>query len=128
MARIMVIDNEEFVLNVLREMLSREEHEIVTATNGVEGITLFNQQAFDLVIVDILMPQKDGLDTIREMMAINPQTRIIAISGGGRSGVLDFLPVAEVFGALRTLAKPFERHELIEAVNAALSRQTETQQ
>ena len=124
MARILIIDDEEQVLHLLQETLTRAGHEITSAQDGVEGLKAFKKQPTDLVITDILMPEKDGLDTIREMVALDPKVRIIAISGGGRTGVLDFLPVAQVFGAMYTLTKPFERQDLLNIVNTALSRKS----
>ena len=122
MALILIIDDEEQVLHLLRETLTREGHQVISAQDGVAGLEAFRRNRVDLVITDILMPEKDGLDTIREMVALEPKVRIIAISGGGRIGVLDFLPVAEVFGAMHTLTKPFERQELLDAVNTVLNQ------
>ena len=122
MAHILIIDDEEQVLHLLRETLTRAGHEVLSAPDGFAGMKLFQTQPFELVITDILMPEKDGLDTIREMIALDPKVRIIAISGGGRTGVLDFLPVAEVFGAMFTLTKPFERQDLLDVVNKVLNQ------
>jgi DNA-binding response OmpR family regulator len=68
------------------------------------------------------MPEKEGIETMREVQKSFPQVKIIAMSGGGRMGKLDFLPMAESFGAQRTLAKPFERKELLETVRAVLAQ------
>jgi CheY-like chemotaxis protein len=67
------------------------------------------------------MPEKEGIETMMEVRKDFPQVKIIAMSGGGRMGRLDLLPMAESFGAQRTLAKPFERKELLEAIKAVLA-------
>jgi DNA-binding response OmpR family regulator len=68
------------------------------------------------------MPEKEGIETIMEVRKCFPQVKIIAMSGGGHTGTLDFLPMAESFGAQRTLAKPFERRELLEVVRTMLAQ------
>ncbi|MEW6298076.1 MAG: response regulator [Thermodesulfobacteriota bacterium] len=122
MTRILVIDDEPQVRAMLRQMLEREGYEVVEAEEGEEGLRRYQEQPVDLVITDILMPQKEGIETIRTLRRTNPGVKIIAISGGGRMSKLDLLPIAQTFGAVRTLAKPFERKELLEAVRAVLAQ------
>jgi DNA-binding response OmpR family regulator len=122
MARILVIDDEAPVRNMLRQMLEKEGYEVVEAPDGAIGMRLFHEQSIDLIITDILMPEKEGIETILELRKSAPQVKIIAISGGGRTVKLDVLPIAQSFGAARTLAKPFERRELLEAVRAVLAQ------
>ena len=119
--RILIIDDEAPVRDMLRQMLEKEGYEVVEAPEGNAGIRLFRDNPTDLVITDILMPDKEGIETILELQKTFPQVKIIAISGGGRIK-LNVLPVAKAFGALRTLAKPFERKELLEAVRAVLAQ------
>jgi CheY-like chemotaxis protein len=121
MTRILVIDDEESVRTVLRQILEKEGYEIGDAENGAVGLKLLYAHPPDLVITDLFMPEKEGIETMREVHKHFPQVKIIAISGGGRMGKLDLLPMSESFGAQRTLAKPFERKELLEAVKEVLS-------
>lgn len=121
MARILVIDDEELARFTLREILETAGHEVSEARNGNEGIAFQKAQPFDLVITDIIMPEKEGVETIIEMKRDCPGVKIIGISGGGRTRNLDFLKLAKQFGAMRVLAKPFTEGELLECVNACLS-------
>jgi CheY-like chemotaxis protein len=119
---ILVIDDEESVRAVLRQMLEKEGYKVEEAPDGAIGMSLLQDRPIDLIITDLFMPEKEGIETMREVQKSFPQVKIIAMSGGGRMGKLDFLPMAESFGAQRTLAKPFERKELLEAVRAVLAQ------
>jgi DNA-binding response OmpR family regulator len=119
--RILIIDDDPQFLNMLQWMVENANHEVVTAKNGDEGIKLFSQDEFQIVITDILMPDKDGVETIHFLRSQSPKTPIIAISGGypSSSGPSVGLTVAKRLGAFRILGKPFEQKELLEAVSAA---------
>ncbi len=121
MTRILVIDDEEMVRDMLRQTLEYAGYEVLEASEGEIGLRLFYSHRPALVITDILMPGREGIETIRELRKKAPEAKIIAISGGGRVSKQDFLPVAQSFGAVKTLAKPFERHELLDAVRAVLA-------
>jgi CheY-like chemotaxis protein len=120
MAKILIIDDEEQVRLYLRRILEPEGHEVVEAPDGKVGLQLYREEPFDLIITDVFMPEKEGLETIRELRSEYPEVKIIAISGGGRNIDLDFLPLAKQFGALRTLTKPFDRQEMLNAVQEVL--------
>ena len=122
MARVLVIDDDLNVRRLLRNMLEKKGHEIVEALDGDEGLRYYRLQRADLVITDILMPAEDGLSTINEIRRESPDAKIIAISGGGERGDLDFLSQAEDLGALRTISKPFTVEEVLGAVNDVLGR------
>ena len=122
MPRILVIDDEEPVRTMMRQMLEKVGYEVVEAPDGDVGIRLLCDHLADLIITDLFMPRKEGIETMLEVRKHFPQVKIIAMSGGGRTGKLDFLPMATSFGALRTLAKPFERRELLEAVREVLGQ------
>ena len=122
MPHILVIDDERPVRVMLRQMLEKEGYEVEEAPDGAAGMKLLHDHLHDLIITDLFMPEKEGIETMIEVRRHFPQVKIIAISGGGRAGALDLLPMAESFGALRTLAKPFERKELLEAVRAVLTQ------
>lgn len=121
MVRILVIDDEAPVRDVIRQTLQREGYEVTEAADGKQGVASLREHPVDLVITDILMPDQEGIETIRILRKSFPQTKIIAISGGGKTGKLEVLPVAQTFGAHCTLAKPFERKELLETVRSLVS-------
>ncbi len=121
--RILVIDDEEPVRMIVREMLIIEGYEVVVAGNGKVGLQLFRSDPTDLIITDIFMPEMEGLETIRELHREYPGVKIIAMSGGGESGMLSFLSYAKRFGALRTLRKPFSREELLTNVQELLAEE-----
>lgn len=120
MARILVMDDEELARFTLREILEADGHEVTEAENGKEGVAYQKANAFDLIVTDIIMPEKEGVETIIELKRDYPDLKIIAISGGGRTRNLDFLTLAEQYGAERVLAKPFSEDELLECVNGCL--------
>lgn len=121
MARILIIDDDPLILLAFKVTLEGEGHEIVTAMNGQEGIDLFSQTHFDLIITDMILPVKDGLQVIMEVDAKSPNTPLIAISGGGVIGAEQYLAIARNVGARKALAKPLTAQELIAAVNAMLA-------
>lgn len=116
MAKIYVFDDEESILMMLKKMLEREGHEIQTATNGKEGIELFEKGKPDLLITDIIMPEKEGLETILQLRKKFPDLKIIAISGGGRIGPDEYLPVAKLLGASAVFQKPLIPKEFLQTV------------
>jgi CheY-like chemotaxis protein len=124
MARIQVIDDDQAVRTTLRLLLEREGHEVFLAEDGRKGIEQFESEAFDLLIVDIFMPGMDGLETIRTIHRLRPETPIIVISGYAFRTALetvpDFLEMAVKFGAVSSLKKPFRPSELMSVVTACL--------
>lgn len=122
MAKILIIDDEVQFRKMLRQMLERAGYEVVEAADGRQGEKLFRMLLPDLMITDIFMPEREGLETIMGIKREFPDARIIAISGGGREGDQLFLEQAAQFGAERTLMKPFARHELLHAVAEMLGR------
>jgi len=121
MARILIIDDEEMFRQMLRQMLEKAGYEVSEAADGGQGIELFREQPADLVITDIFMPEKEGISTIQEMKRDFPKLKIIAVTGGGnkRCG-FEYLQFAENVGADFTLSKPFERQEILDAVEKLL--------
>lgn len=120
MAMILVVDDDVQVLDVMSEMLRLDGHEVVVAENGRLAVERLRTGGFDLVITDLIMPEKEGLETIADIRKLAGDVPIIAISGGGRVGPSDYLDTARFIGANATLAKPFGRQELITAVNGLL--------
>ncbi len=123
MDRILIIDDEPQVRTLLLKCLELEGYQVMDAPNGKVGMELFQEEPFDLVITDIVMPEKDGIETIRELRRYLPETKIIAISGGSRSLEADYvLQTAETLGVHCTLFKPFEIEEFLNAVKYVLGR------
>ena len=120
MQKILIIDDEPHILLMLKKMLERVGYEIEIATSGVEGIKLFKESGSDLVITDIIMPEKEGLETIREMRRIKSDLKIIAMSGGGKVSADNYLQIARIFGAAKSIAKPFTQKEMVSAVQSLL--------
>ena len=116
MTRILLIDDDALARDMLRQMLERAGYDVVEAASGRDGLQQYQATAIDLIITDILMPDQDGLEIILELRRLAPEAKIIAITGGGQSGLLDLLPVAAKLGAQWTLRKPLQRLELLEAI------------
>ncbi|MEO5330648.1 MAG: response regulator [Magnetococcus sp. YQC-5] len=122
MARILVVDDDPLIRNLLREILEQAGHEVAEAANGRVGLRLVRQHPPDLVMTDILMPEKDGVELIMELKELVPAVRIVAMSGGGRGLDAAFnLRMAMDFGANRLLVKPFSRQQALEVVHEALT-------
>ena len=121
MAKILIIDDEPQVRAMLRQMLEREKFEVMDASDGKEGIRLYRENPADLIITDIIMPEKEGLETIIELKKDYPDVKIIAISGGRRIEPGEYLQLAEILGAIKTFKKPVKRDELLEAVREILN-------
>lgn len=122
MLKILIIDDDEIIRDVLALMLKQDHHKITIATNGEEGISFYSQHNYDLIITDILMPQKNGIEFLIEMSNLNNTTPIIAMSGGRRTVTSGFnLLSATLLDVKATLTKPFTAEELKDAIQTALS-------
>lgn len=119
-ARILLIDDDESLRRPLKMLLERAGHEVLPAANGPDGLRLWRERGGDLVITDIHMPGKNGLETILEVRHHAPQARILAMSGGDRNARVDVLGAATLLGAVRTILKPFTLTEMLQAVEEAL--------
>jgi len=122
MAKILVLDDEPSILLMIKKMLEKEGHEVYVAINGIEGMELFEEKKPDMVITDIIMPGKEGLETILELRKNHPGLKIIAISGGGRIGPQGYLPSAKYLGADMVFQKPLVQKEFIMAVSLLLDK------
>jgi CheY-like chemotaxis protein len=120
MARILLVDDDESFRPMVEAMLRRLGHQVVMAANGNEALAIFRTEAFDLVITDLIMPEREGLDTIRELRR-DGDVKIIAMSGGGRWSPATFLNIARRTGAAAVLSKPFSHQELMAALDTVLS-------
>jgi DNA-binding response OmpR family regulator len=122
MAKILVLDDEPSILLMIKKMLEKEGHEVFVAINGIEGMELFEEKKPDMVITDIIMPGKEGLETILELRKNYSGLKIIAISGGGRIGPQGYLPSAKYLGADMVFQKPLVQKEFIMAVSLLLDK------
>jgi DNA-binding response OmpR family regulator len=107
---------------MLGHVLQREGYDVIDAPDGKAGIRAFREQGADLIISDIIMPEKEGLETVMELRRDFPEVKIIAISGGGHVNPDEYLHMAAKLGAQLTLTKPFERDELLAAVEELLAQ------
>jgi len=120
MARILIIDDEPVIVQMLQRFLERNGFEVTSASDGAAGLDAQRRSPADLVITDILMPGKEGFETIRELRRVSPAIKIVAISGGGRNEPQTYLRFATTFGADRAFAKPLDLGQLLMAVNELL--------
>jgi two-component system, chemotaxis family, chemotaxis protein CheY len=116
MTRVLIIDDDTQLRTMLRETLEKKGYEVIEAGEGREGLQRYRVTPADVIILDIFMPGQEGIETIRALQFINPEVKIIAISGGGLAVREDSLPIAAMLGAQRTLQKPFLRNDLLQAV------------
>ena len=107
--------------SMLRQLLEREGYEVVEAADGDKGLNIHMQHPVELVITDLIMPEKEGLETILEFKQDYPDVKVIAMSGGGKNEADNYLNLAEEFGAQCTLSKPFLKKEILEAVTQLLN-------
>ena len=121
MARILLIDDDPDVRSTLADVLRERGYEVIVASDGEQGLVAFRHHAPDLVITDLVMPNKDGIETIVEIRRQQPRARIIAISGGGRQSLERLLDAAKEIGATETLAKPFSTARLVSVVRRCLA-------
>jgi len=124
MARILIIDDESQIRSMLRLMLERVGYEIAEAPDGIEGIRQYRENPADLIITDLIMPNKDGIGMIIDLKKEFPKVKIIAMSGGGVNRPEGYLDGAKKLGATRTLTKPIDREEMLKAVKDTLKDTT----
>jgi len=120
MANVLLVEDEALIVAVLSSAITRQGHTCVTASNGKEGLKRFSEDSFDLVITDIVMPEKEGLEIIVTMRRTMPDVKIIAMSGGGRTGTAEYLHAAETLGAMATLKKPIRLADFVSVLDRCL--------
>lgn len=120
MPHILIIDDDLIVLNLFEQFLSSDGFSVSVAKDGREGLDLMKKQKPDLIITDIMMPEVDGLEMIREIRSQHPEISVIAISGGMKGAQINFLPHAKKFGACRVFEKPVSLFHLRTAVRELL--------
>jgi len=122
MSRILVVEDDDQMRAILKQILERAGHEVAEAANGRAAMEMQRRACADLVITDIIMPEMDGIEMITALRRDFPAVKIIAISGGSRIGPMEFLSLARVLGAHRTLHKPFALQDMLDAVDELLGR------
>jgi CheY-like chemotaxis protein len=120
MNRILLIEDDSNVRMSLAMMLEDEGYTVVEAEDGEDGLNIFKKDPFDLVITDLFMPKKEGIETIDELKKEYPDVKIIAISGGGRHIPGGFLVFAKRLGAAHSFEKPIDKEEFLQAVKGLL--------
>lgn len=118
MANILHVDDDDAVRAMLSAALTNAGHQVQEAASGQKGLSAYEKTSIDLVITDLVMPDTDGFQLMREIRLVSPEVKIIVISGEDRLGAL--LTMAKMLGARRVLAKPFSGQELLEAVDEVL--------
>ncbi len=122
MHSILIIDDEAQIRSMLRLILERAGYKVIEAADGVEGIRLYRREQTDLIITDLIMPNKDGIGMIIDLKKEFPGIRIIAMSGGGLNKPEGYLKGAQRLGARYTLSKPIDREQLLRAVKDTLKQ------
>lgn len=121
MANILVVDDEMPVRILLKEVLEQDGHTVFEAANGVEASECYKANNIELIITDLVMPDKGGIELIMELIENDPAVKVIAISGGGGvTGRFDYLPIAKLVGATEIIPKPFEISQIRNQVNHLL--------
>jgi len=120
MTRVLVLEDDDHLRGALRMILEGVGYEVTEAADGAAGLSLYHESGADLVLVDIFMPEVDGLEVIRALRTEVPRPKLVAMSGGGQAGRKDILTIAAALGAQRTLKKPFAARDLLDAVRDLL--------
>jgi CheY-like chemotaxis protein len=123
MIKVLVIDDNADIRTTIKHMLGPLEASIAEAEDGVRGVASYRANPADVVILDIFMPEKDGIETLADLRRLTPGVPVIAISGGGSHGFTGVLKTASLMGAVCTLDKPFSQAQLLAAVESVLPKQ-----
>jgi two-component system, chemotaxis family, chemotaxis protein CheY len=119
MAKILVIDDDQGMRDMLKDLLTRKGYEVDTAVDGIEGLRRLRKNTGSLVITDLIMPEKEGVETILEIQQDFPEVSVIAMSGGGKIKSDDYLEMVKCIPCVKhTLAKPFDTAMLLDLVKA----------
>jgi DNA-binding response OmpR family regulator len=119
--RILLVDDDESLRGSLHQILVRAGYDVDDASNGKVAVREYRRQRCDVVIMDIVMPEEEGLGTIKALRQLDPNVKIIAISGGGLGKAGDYLGIARMLGAMGTLAKPFVPEALLAVIAEVLA-------
>ncbi|MCM8529800.1 MAG: response regulator [Lentisphaeraceae bacterium] len=120
MANILVVDDNEILLEVISESLKQTSHNVILTRSSLNIENILKEQNFDLVLTDIIMPDKEGIEIIIHIKKSHPQIKIIAMTGKKMGDSLDLLDIAKSIGANATIAKPFSTHDLLDLIDETL--------
>jgi CheY-like chemotaxis protein len=121
MSRILLVDDDLAFRSMLRLTLTQMGYEVTEAGEGEQALGLYAPALFDVVVTDLIMPGKEGIETIIALRKLNPAVKIIAMSGGGRVTTCDYLQIARQVGAKKLLVKPFSRDDIRNAIEEVLA-------
>jgi CheY-like chemotaxis protein len=121
MSRILVVDDDPAVRGALARALERRGHQVILASSGAEGARLWREAASDLVILDVHMPDMDGIELLAQLRSLHPTVPILIVSGGADTRKLDLLRTSQLLGATAELGKPFTLADLYGAVDRLLT-------
>ena len=125
-ANVLLVDDDPDLLETLRLGLTRLGYRVVTASDGVQASRRLAEQMPDVMLLDIVMPEKDGLETMMSLRRQHLSVKVIAMSGGGRIGPRDYLDMARLLGAHAMLSKPFSLQEADDAIRSVLAKQSQS--
>jgi DNA-binding NtrC family response regulator len=120
MKSILVVEDDDAYRRSLEQILTKSGFATVEAANGREALSIYNPETFDAVVLDLIMPDVEGIETLTKLRRASPDIRVLAISGGGQIGAKDYLDMASKLGAKETLAKPFTAEAFIGALHRIL--------
>jgi DNA-binding response OmpR family regulator len=126
LSRILVLDDEVSLRRVLRSILEQAGHTVFEAPDGREGMALWRRERTDVVLTDLYMPNKDGIEVLLEMQDLTTRPKIIVMSGGGQKSLSDLSSAALSLGADRVLVKPFDAQTLLAAIQEVLAGHSDT--
>ena len=119
--KILLIDDDNHFREMFAELLRRNNYEVIETSDGRYATELYAEHRPALVITDIIMPEKEGIETILDLRRMHGNLKIIAISGGGRTNAMDNLRSARLLGADQTFEKPFENSDILKAIKEIIS-------
>ncbi len=117
---VLLVDDDAMVMGAVTMLLEDHGFTVIPAGNGIEALRLYREHKPDLVLTDIIMPEKEGITLIRELRQEFPEARIVAMSGGGRIGNSDYVTIATALGADAGLNKPFDDDQLMKTIGALI--------
>ncbi|MBT7710593.1 MAG: response regulator [Deltaproteobacteria bacterium] len=124
MENVLLIEDDDDFRNLLKIVMENADYAVTEASNGLEGCRIFQKDFHKLVITDIFMPDKEGIETILEIRSVDPDVKIMAISGGGQSGSIDMLSFARDLGADAIMTKPIDLKDLMRKVAGLIGKES----
>ena len=122
MAKILIIDDDSDFRRMLNRLLTQNGYEVIEARDGLEGVKNYGSQGADLVITDIFMPEKEGIETVTELNQLNPDVKIIVVSGGGQQYDISYIENMVELGASEAFVKPFDPEALLSSIKKLLDQ------